>query len=146
MAKGSVLSNGLLALLFNATAFSPGGTAFAINATSSPGTQIYASLHTADPTSAGNQSSSETTYGAYARVAVVRTSSGWTISTNTVVPVAAITFPAGTSGSGTVTNFALGVASSGTGAILYTGTVSPSIVVGNGITPILTTASTITET
>jgi hypothetical protein len=141
MAKGATLDNDLLKLLFNASAIAN----IADNAATSPLTNLYVSLHTADPTAAGNQTSSEVTYTGYARVAVARTTGGWTVSTNTVVPAATVTFPAGTGGSGTATNWAVGTASSGTGKILYTGTITPSIVTGSGVTPSLTTASTITE-
>ena len=141
MAKRATFDNDLLKLIFNATAIAN----IADNAASSPLTNLFVSLHTADPTAAGSQTSSEATYTSYARVGVVRTSSGWTVSTNSVTPVAAITFPAGTGGSGTVTNFAIGTLTSGAGKILYTGTVTPNIVTGNGITPILTTASSVTE-
>lgn len=141
MAKGATFDNDLLKLIFNATAIAN----IADNAGTSPLTNLFVSLHTADPTASGNQTTSEATYTSYARVSVARTSGGWTVSTNSVTPVAAITFPAGTGGSGTVTNFCIGTATSGTGKILYTGTVTPNIVTGNGITPILTTASSVTE-
>lgn len=39
---------------------------------------LYIGLHTAAPTT--NQTHNEATYGAYARVAVARTSGGWTIA------------------------------------------------------------------
>src|SRR5690348_14880313 len=97
------LENSLLLLLFNATAI----TAVAQNHTTSPITNIYASLHTADPGDAGNQSTSEIAYTSYARAAVARTSGGWTVSANVVNPVAAIPFPAGTGGSGTAQYFGL---------------------------------------
>lgn len=138
---GQTYANGILGLLFNATAIAT----IAQNNATSPITNIYVSLHTADPGTTGNQNTSEVAYTGYARVAVARTSSGWTVSTNTVVPVANVSFPAGTGGSGTATNWAVGTAASGTGQILYTGAISPSIVCGNGVTPILTTASTITQ-
>lgn len=141
MAKGATFDNDLLKLIFNATPIAN----IADNAGTSPLTNLFISLHTADPTASGNQTSSEATYTSYARVAVARTTGGWTVTSASVSPVAAITFPAGTGGSGTVTNFSVGTASTLAGKILYTGTVSPSIVTGNGITPILTTASTITE-
>ncbi len=60
-------------------------------------------------------------------------------------PVAAITFPAGTGGSGTATHFAVGTDITGTGKILYSGTCTPNIVMGSGITPELSTATAITE-
>ena len=47
--------------------------------------------------------------------------------------------------SGTVTHFSVGTASSGAGKILYSGTVTPNIVTGNGVTPQLTTSTQITE-
>jgi hypothetical protein len=142
MAKSAVYSNSLLLLVFNATLFAN----IAINATSSPITNIFASLHTADPGTAGDQTTSEITYTSYARVSVARTSGGWTVTTNSCSPVANIDFPAGTGGSGTATYFALGSLTSGAGVRLYSGTITPSIVSGNGVTPRLTVASTITET
>lgn len=141
MAKGSGFDNSLLKLIFNAT----GIANIADNAASSPLTNLYVSLHTADPTSAGNQTSSEANYTSYARVAVARTTGGWTVTSNSVSPVATISFPACTGGSNTITNWAVGTASTGTGSILYTGSVSPNISVASGVTPQLTTASTVTE-
>jgi hypothetical protein len=139
--KGDTFENDLLKLIFNATAIAN----IADNAATSPLTSLYVSLHTADPGEAGNQTTSEATYTGYARVAVARTSGGWTVTTNTAVPVAAITFGACTAGSSTITHFAIGTAVSGTGKVLYAGAVSPSITVTNGITPQLTTSTTITE-
>lgn len=142
MGKSNVASNSLLNLLFQATTWAN----IAENASSSPITTLYVALHTADPTASGNQASNEATYVGYARVGIVRTSSGWTTSTaESVSPQAAITFPPGTGGSGTVIFFSIGTASSGAGEILYSGPVTPSIVTGNGVTPQLTTGSTITE-
>jgi hypothetical protein len=141
VSKSNSLENALLLLLFNATTFAN----VAINATSSPITDVYASLHTADPGEAGDQTTSEATYTSYARVAVVRTSSGWTVTANSVSPVASISFPAGTGGSGTVTHFGAGKSVSGAGVLWYSGTVTPNIVTGNGVTPILTTGTAITE-
>lgn len=142
MGKSTTTSNNWLKLLFNATAIAN----IADNAASSPNTNLYVALHTADPTAAGTQSSNEIAYTSYARVAVARTTSGWTASSAaSTSPVANINFPTGTGGSGTATYFSVGMLSSGAGIILYSGTVTPNIVCGNGVTPTLTTASTITE-
>jgi len=142
MGKGNTTSNNFLKLLFNATAWAN----IADNAASSPLTNLQVALHTADPGAGGSQTTSEATYTSYARVAVARTTGGWTAaSAQSTSPVAAITFPAGTGGSGTVTHFSIGTASSGAGTILYSGTVTPNIVTGNGVTPSLTTSSTVTE-
>lgn len=141
MSKGDTFENDLVKLIFNATAIAN----IADNAASAPLTNLYVALHTADPGETGTQSTSEITYTSYARVAVARTSGGFTVSSNSVSPAANISFPAGTGGSGTASYFSIGVASSGATKLLYSGTVTPNIVTGNGITPILTTASTVTE-
>jgi len=141
MSKGNTFENDLLLLIFNGTAIAN----IADNAASSPITNIYVSGHTADPGEAGSQTTSECTYTSYARVAVARTAGGWTVTGNSVSPAATISFPAGSGGSGTMTHFGAGTASSGAGKLLYSGTVTPNIVTGSGITPQLTTASTITE-
>jgi len=140
MTTSTATANNLLLLVFNATTWAN----IAVNATSSPNTNLWVSLHTADPTASGNQSSSEVAYTSYARVAVARTSGGWTVTSNAVSPAANVTFPTGTGGSGTATFAAIGVASSGAGIILWSGPISPSVVCGNGVTPALTTASTLT--
>lgn len=141
MSKGNTFENDLMKLIFNATAIAN----IADNAASSPLTTLQVSLHTADPGEAGDQTTSEVAYTSYARVAVNRNSGGWTVTNNSVSPAANIDFPAGTGGSGTVTHFAVGTASSGAGKLLYSGTVTPNIVCGNGVTPRLTTATAITE-
>ena len=140
--SASEYANSLLKLIFNATAY----TNMADNAASAPFTNLYVSLHTATPTAGGTQTSSEAAYTSYARVAVTRTTGGWTVTTNSVVPVATIIFPAATGGSETETFFGIGTSSSGAGHLLYFGAISPTIAVSNGVTPELTTASTITET
>lgn len=140
MSKGNTFENDLLKLIFNATAIAN----IADNAASSPLTNLEYGLHTADPGEAGDQTTSEAAYTSYARVAVARTSGAHTVTANSVSPVANISFPAGTGGSGTVTHGTIGTAHTSTGKILYSGTVTPNIVTGNGITPRLTTASTIT--
>lgn len=142
MSKGDTFENDFLKLTFNATAIAN----LADNASSSPRTLIQVALHTADPGEAGTQTTNEISYTSYARVAVARTSGGWTVTANSVSPVATITFPASTGGTGgTVTHFSVGTDTSGAGKILYSGTVTPNIVVSSGVTPSLTTATAITE-
>jgi hypothetical protein len=141
MSKSNAFENSLLKLIFNATAIAN----LADNAATSPLTNLYVSLHTADPGEAGDQSTSEATYTGYARVAVARTTGGWTVTNNSVSPVANIDFANCTGGTNTITYFGVGTASSGAGVLYYSGSVSPSISVSSGVTPRLTTASTITE-
>jgi hypothetical protein len=141
MSKSNALETGILGLLFNATAFAN----IADNASASPLTNLYASFHTADPGDAGDQTTSETTYTSYARVAVARTSGGWTVTGDTVVPVATILFPTCTGGTATLTHFGIGTAASGAGVLLYYGTITPTLNVSTGIQPQLGTGTTITE-
>lgn len=141
MSKGNTFENDLMKLIFQATAIAN----LADNAASSPATNLYVSLHTADPGEAGDQTTNETSYTSYARVAVARTSGGWTVTNNSVSPAATIGFPACTGGTATITHFGIGTASSGAGKLLYKGTVTPNLSVSSGVTPQLTTASTVTE-
>lgn len=122
----------LLKLIFNNTSWANIGDATGIVGSTTAGS-LYISLHTADPTDAGNQTSSESGYTSYARVAVARTTGAWSVSGDTVSNLAAITFPACTGGTSTITHFAVGRASSGTGEIIGVGTCSLSV--SNGITP-----------
>lgn len=142
MAISAASENSILKLIFNATAWAN----IADNTLTSPLTNIAVALHTADPGSGGTQATSEVGYTTYGRVNVVRTTGGWTVTGNSVSPVANIDFPTGTGGSGTVTHFSTGKTGGGATAILWSGTVTPNIATGNGITPRLTTASTITLT
>lgn len=147
MSKSNSWENSLLLLLFNNTNVANVGDATGLRGSTTAGS-LFVGLSTADPGEAGDQTTSETTYTSYARVGVARSGAGWTVSGTAptqVVPAAAITFPAGTGGSGTVSFFGVGTASSSTGVLLYSGTVTPNIVVGNGVTPQLTTATNITE-
>ena len=142
MGKGNTFSNDLLKLIFNATAIAN----IADNASSSPLTNLFVALHTADPGAAGSQLTSEAAYTSYGRATVARTTGGWTAaSSQSTSPVANIDFVAATGGSETETYFSVGVAVSSTSKALYSGTVTPNIVVSNGVTPRLTTGSTVTE-
>ena len=131
MSKSNLLENSLLLLFFNATTFDN----IAENDSTSPATDLYVSLHTADPTESGDQTSNEATYGAYARVAVARTGGGWTVTTDTAENAAAIVFPEAISGTNTITHFAIGELSSGAGDLYYIGALSASLAVSTGIEP-----------
>ena len=141
--KTDVFENDFLKLIFQGTAIAN----IADNAASAPLTNLYMSLHTADPTdaAASGQSTNETAYTGYARVAIARTSGGWTVTGNVVTPVANVSFGQCTAGTSTITHVGIGTASSGTGKLLFAGSLSPSIAVSNGVVPQITTASTITE-
>lgn len=142
MSKGNTFENDWLKLIFNGTAIAD----LAENDTTSPLASLFVALHTADPGEAGDQTTNETAYTGYARQPVARTTGGWTVTGNSVSPVANIDFPACTaSPGGAITHFSVGVAVSGATKILYSGTVTPNITMAVGVIPRLTTASTITE-
>lgn len=144
MSKSNAWENGLLLLTFNNTNFALVGDATGLRGSSTAGS-LYFSLHTADPGEAGDQTTSEATYTSYARVAVARSGAGFTVTANAVAPAGNVTFPAGTGGSGTATHWGVGTASTGAGVLLYKGTITPNIVTGNGITPILNAGTCVTE-
>lgn len=142
MSKSDAFENSLLKLIFNAVAIAN----LADNAASSPLTNIYVSLHTADPGETGTQATNEAAYTGYARIALVRTSGGWTVTANSVSPAAAVNFGACTASPGSpITHMGVGALSAGAGTLFYSGAISPNITMANGVTPQLTTATTITE-
>lgn len=142
MSKGNTFENDLLKLIFNGTAIAN----LADNAVASPATNLYLALHTADPAEAGVQTTNEVAYTGYARVAVARTTGGWTVTDSSVSPVAAIEFGEMTAGTpGTATYASIGTASGGAGKILYKGALTPSVAYAVGVVPRLRTTSTISE-
>ena len=132
MPKSTSASNSILALIFNATTWNE----IAENDSSSPATNLYLSLHTADPGVGGAQTTNETSYTNYARIAVVRTTSGWDAPSGGATANAALAQFAQCGASGaTLTHVAIGTASSGTGLVLYAGALTSSLAVANGIQP-----------
>lgn len=132
MSKTNTFENDLLLLIFNNTDIALVGDAAGIQNSAAAG-NLYVSLHTADPGEAGAQNTSEAAYTNYARVAVARSSAGWTVSGNAVSNTAAIAFPQCGATGATITNFGVGTDASGAGKLLYKG--SCSLSVSNGITP-----------
>ena len=138
--KGDSCETDILKLILTAVTFAD----IAENDTTGPATTITVALHTADPGEAGTQATSETAYTGYARVAVARTTGGWTVASGSASPVANIDFAECTAAPGAaITHFSVGT---GTGNyLLYSGTVTPNITMAAGVIPRLKTTSTITE-
>lgn len=105
------------------------------NASGSPITNLYLSLHNGALGATSSQTTNETAYTNYARVAVVRTSSGWSISSETISNAALVSFAQCGASGDTLTYIGIGTASSGTGQLLYFGALTSSLAVSNGITP-----------
>lgn len=137
MSATNATAAAILALYFENADHTGIGDAGGLIGSTTPGS-YYISLHTADPTETGNQTSSEATYTSYARVAVARSTAAWTSATAdpaTVTNDAAITFPTATGGSSTCTHFGIGTDASGAGTLLFSGALDSSLAVSNGITP-----------
>ena len=132
MPKSTATCNSILALIFNATAWAD----IAENDSSSPATNLYLSLHTADPGVGNNQTTNETSYTNYARIAVARTTGGWDAPSGGATANAALAQFAQCGATGaTITHVAIGTASIGAGTVLYAGALSSSLAVANGIQP-----------
>ena len=134
MSKSNTSENDLLLLIFNNTDITLIGDAAGLQNSATAGS-LYVSLHTADPDEAGDQTTNETTYTDYARVAVARSGAGWTVTGNAVANAALVQFPqCGVTGA-TLTHFGVGTDSSGAGKLLYSGALSASLAVSSGIQP-----------
>lgn len=144
MPKGTTFASELLSLVFSNTGIALVGDATGLRGSSAAGS-LYVSLHTADPTAAGAQNSSEAGYTGYARVAVSR-AGGFTVTGASVSPAANVDFGECTaSPGGALTHWAIGTSASGAGKILYVGTLTPNITVAVGAIPRVKTTSTVTE-
>lgn len=122
MSFSNATSSDVLGLLFNSAALSGAWSS-----------NLYCSMHTADPGDAGTQATNEISYTGYARVAKTRAdASKWTRSGGQVSNADAITFGTMTGGTGgTATHLAVGLASSGAGQIVGSGAIVPPISVVN---------------
>lgn len=137
MSKSDTWENAVLQLLFQNLAVSLVGDSGGLQPSAGAG-NLYVSLHTSDPGEAGDQTTSETSYTGYARIAVVRSAGGWTVSgTNPtqVVNAALVTFGGCTVGTPTITYCGIGTSSAGAGKLLYSGVLTAPLAVSPGITP-----------
>lgn len=139
-AKFNSMAAAVLALLYQAVTWA----GIAQN-NSTPLTSIYISLNTAAPSASSDQTSSEAAYTGYGRASVARTTSGFTLTGESISPAANISFATATGGSETETYATTGSVASGAGQAFHYGQISPSIAVSSGVTPILGTGTTITE-
>lgn len=144
--KGSTYANALLKLNLQGV----GITSIADNTATAPATVICVALHTADPGAAGTQTTNEAAYPGYSRLAVPRTSAGWTVTGATANPTNNLTFNAATSGTETETWFSLAIPTGGSVCggslvIMYRGSITPALTVTGGVSPQLTTGTAINE-
>lgn len=115
-------------------------------------TNLFISLHTADP-SGGNQSTNEATYPGYnARIQLTRNSGSFDVTTTPAMMVLVSDIGdnnwTGTSGANQlITHWGIGATGPGTGAgnpglLLYSGQLTPNITVTDGVTPIIASQGT----
>lgn len=134
MSATNAFETALLTLYFNNTDHANVGDAAGIQNSTAAGS-FYISLHTADPGEAGSQTTSESAYTNYARVAVARSGAGWTVSGANASNAAAITFATGGATGSLVTHFGIGSDVSGAGNLFFSGALTSSLQVNSGITP-----------
>jgi hypothetical protein len=137
MSLSDTAESDLLLLLFQNVSWANVGNAGGILQSTVAGS-FYIGLSTGTLTDTSTQTSTEAAYTGYARVAVARSSGGWTKSGTTptqVANTAAVTFGACTAGSETETYFVVGRDSSAAGEVIYWGALSASLAVSAGITP-----------
>ena len=134
MSKSNTFETDLLNLIFNNVDIALIGDAAGLQNSATAGS-LYVSLHTADPGEAGNQTTNETSYTNYTRVAVARSGAGWTVSGNTVSNAALVQFPQCGATGATLQYFGVGTDSSGTGKLLYSGSLTEPLAVSSGIQP-----------
>ena len=137
MSATNALAKAILSLYFENANHAGIGDATGLVGSTVPGS-FYISLHTADPGETGDQTTNEATYTSYARVAVARSTAAWTAAVAdpaTVKNDAAISFPAATGGTNTITHFGIGTDASGVGTLLFSGALDASLAVSSGITP-----------
>jgi hypothetical protein len=110
MSKSNVFETDLLNLIFRNIPLPAdyGGT-------------LYMSLHTADPGKAGDQTTGETTYAGYARVAVARdnTVNAFIVTGGTSANSLDAIWPISTDGPHILTHWAIGTAATGPGRRMY---------------------------
>ena len=134
---GNTAGTDLLTLLFQNTNWANLGDATGVRGSATAGS-LYIQLSTGTLSSTSTQTTTEATYTNYARVAVARSSAGWTISGTAPeqsANAAAVTFPAcGVTGN-TVTDASIGRDSSAAGEVLFWGALASPLVISNGVTP-----------
>ncbi len=145
MSKTNAWELELTKLVFQNQAAGTIGDATGLPGSSAAGS-LYISLHTADPGEAGDQTTNEIAYTNYARVGVARGTANWTCSGGSVQNIAAITFPQCGASPGTATYFGVGGSLTGTGHLLYSGSLTAQLSISSGITPSFAgSALTVTE-
>ena len=140
MSMSNASETNLLLLLFNNVDWANVGDAGGLQNSATAGS-FYVALHSSDPADAGDQTTNEIGYTGYARVAVARSGAGYTVSGAQVSNAATVQFGECTAGSASASHFSVGLAPSGAGDILYSGSLSATRSISSGITPLFNTGA-----
>lgn len=134
MSATDVFENGMLSLIFENANYANVGDATGLRGSTGSGS-FYISLSTGTLTDTSTQATTETTYTGYARVAVARSTAGWSVAAGVADNDAAITYGLCSAGSGTVTDFGVGSDSTAAGNLFVYGVLTASLAISAGITP-----------
>jgi hypothetical protein len=131
--KKNTFEENILKLIFQNIDIANIGDAAGLQNSATAGS-LYVALFTADPSDSAQ--GTETTYTNYARVGVVRSAAGWTVTGNNCSNAAVVTFPTcGVTGA-TLVAFAICLSDvEGTDDAIYWGELTADLIVSAGITP-----------
>ena len=135
MSMSNAAEAALLDLLFLNIDWANVGDAAGLQNSAAAGS-FYIALHTADPGEAGDQTTSEASYTGYARVAVARTSGGFTRVGSQIANTATVQFGECTAGAAVVTHFSIGLLGVGAGMVLLKAPLAATRSISAGITPL----------
>ena len=131
MAKSNNLEQGILKLIYQNIDLANIGDAAGLQESATVGS-LYIALYQSDPTDA--DAGVEASYTGYARIGVIRSAVGWTLTDSTITNAALITFPTNTGTSQTCTHLAIRTALTG-GDLVYHGALNSALVIENGNIP-----------
>lgn len=136
-AMGNNAEADLLKLLFQNTNWANVGDVTGLRGSTTAGS-FFGGLSTGTLTGASTQLTTEAAYTSYARVAIARSSGGWTVTGSaptTAENAAAVIFPQCTGGPETETYGTIGRDSSGAGEVITWGPLTAPLAVANLVTP-----------
>ena len=134
MSKTTAFETDFLELIFNNVDIANIGDGTGVRGSSTPGS-LFIALFIGDPGEAG-AIADECNYTGYARVAVARSTSGWTITGDTASNTAAVTFGECTAGTETATHFAICKEDvESTADLIFYGSLDSALAISNGIIP-----------
>ncbi len=131
MSKTNAFETDFSKLIFTDVALTGIGDATGLRSDPASAGNLQAALYTVPPTE--STPGTECDYTSYARVDVVRSAAGWTVSGNNTSNAAAIQFPNCTGGTNTA--LAVGILAGAGIQLLYYGVLDSSLSISTGVQP-----------